>query len=61
MLERNRSFIASILGGRKRGIYREAAQIIHEILSKAPQISNVKWHFKDEFDSLREDLGNLSP
>jgi hypothetical protein len=61
MLERNRGFIASILGGRNREIHPEAAQIIHEILSKAPQISDVKWHFKDEFDSLREDLGTPSP
>ena len=61
MLERNRGFIGSILGGRKREIYPEAAQIIHEILSKAPQISNVRWHFKEDLDSLREDLGTPSP
>lgn len=60
-LERSRGFFTSILGGRQRGIQREAAQTIHDILSDAPQIRNVRWHFKDDFDNVLEELGTRRP
>ena len=60
-LERRRSFIGSVLGGRKRGIQPLAAEAIHRILSSSPLISNVRWHFRRDFDKGYEERGASSP
>jgi len=49
-LERNRGFIASILGRRKHGIASSAVVAIHTILSRSPQIQDVLWHYQRDFD-----------
>jgi hypothetical protein len=60
-LERNRGFVASVLGGRKRDIQPDAAWAIHEILSSSPQIQNIRWHLRRDFDSGREEIGTPTP
>ena len=54
-VERNKLFF------RKRGIEPEATQAIHEVLSNAPQIKNIRWHFQHDFDTLLEELGTERP
>src|SRR6185312_16833361 len=56
-----RGFVASMFGGRKRGIQPTAARGIHEILSNSPQIRDVRWHFRRDFDAGREKWGRLPP
>ncbi len=60
-LERNRGFLASLVGARKRGVQPAAARAIHEILSGSPQIRNVRWHFERDFDSGREQAATPEP
>lgn len=60
-IERNRGFIASIFGARKRGIQASAAKEIHRILSRSPLIREVRWHFQRDFDTGCEDRGASSP
>lgn len=50
-LERKRSLIGSILGGRRRGIQASAAQAIHQILTGSLVVRDVRWHFQRDFDS----------
>ena len=54
-VERNRLWF------RKRGIEIEATQAIHEVLSNAPQIKNIRWRFQYDFDALLEELGTERP
>ena len=54
-VERNRLLF------RRRGIQPEATQVIHEVLSNAPQIKNIRWHFQHDFDALLEELGTERP
>jgi hypothetical protein len=61
LLERNRGFIGSLLGGRKRGIQPSAAETIHRILSGPPLIRDVRWHFRFDFDKGYQEHGALSP
>jgi hypothetical protein len=60
-LERNRGFISSLLGRRETDIDLAAAEILHEILSNAPAIQDVRWHWKQDFDRGREELGKQTP
>jgi len=60
-LERSRGFVASVLGGRQRDIQPDAAWAIHKILSSSPQIQEVRWHLRRDFDSGREEIGTPTP
>jgi hypothetical protein len=60
-LERSRGFIASLLGGRKRGIHPAAAQVIHETLSNSSLITDVCWHFRRDFENGHEQIGTPGP
>jgi len=60
-LERNRGFIGSVLGGRKRGIQPSATEAIHRILASSPLIRDVRWHFQRDFDKGYEERGASSP
>jgi hypothetical protein len=60
-VERNRGFIRSLFGGRKRGIHASAVEAIHNILSSSSQIQDVRWHFQHDFDKGLEERGALSP
>src|ERR1017187_1982926 len=58
-IERSAGLVGSWFGARKRGIKPNALKIIHDILSKSPQISNVRW-FTDE-DYRKEENGQRTP
>ena len=60
-LERQRGFIGSLVGARNKGIEPEAATVLQEILNSSVDISEVHWHFRKDFDALREDLGTTTP
>lgn len=60
-LERRTGLISSLFGGRKRGIQPAAAQAIHAVLTGSPQIQDVRWHERQDFDSGREELGSPQP
>jgi hypothetical protein len=61
-IERDRGFLASILGGRRRGIDPAAAQLIQEILSQSGRISDIRWWHWREFDRDNEEkLWSKSP
>jgi hypothetical protein len=60
-LERNRGFIPSLFGARKRGIHASSVEAIHKILSSSPQIRDVRWHFQHDFDKGHEERGASSP
>ena len=60
-LERDCGFPASVLGGRKRGILPEAAEQIHAVLAASPDIRDIRWHIREDFDAGREDLGRTEP
>ena len=59
-LERSRGLIGSLFGGRQRGIAASAVAAVHQALQD-PEIRNVRWHQKGDFDALREDLGTPEP
>lgn len=42
-LERQVGFLASLTGGRKRGISSQAVSLINEILVTAPEIRDLEW------------------
>jgi hypothetical protein len=54
-LERNVGLFASIMGRRKHGIGPEAAAAIHTVLSRAPEVGEVRWHHWRDFDAGREE------
>jgi len=58
-IERERGFLGSVLGGRKRGISSAAVAAIHKALA-APEVANVRWHEQREFDRGQED-GSKEP
>jgi hypothetical protein len=60
-LERDRGFIGSITGGRKRGILPSAAEEIHGILSRSSLIRDVRWHFARNFDKGSEEDAAWTP
>lgn len=60
-LERSRSLVASLLGARKRGVQPAAVRAIHEILTRSPEIRDVRWHLQRDFDSGHEEMGTAEP
>ena len=60
-IERCAGFISSIFGGRNKGIAPGAARCIHEALSTAPEISSIRWHYKQDFDCGDESSGRSDP
>jgi hypothetical protein len=60
-LERRCGLIGSVLGARNRGIASSAVSAIHRALSGAPEIHNVRWHVKKDFDQGNEELGSPTP
>ena len=59
-VENKKGLLASILGARNKGIQADAMQCIHQTLS-SPDIKNIKWHFKEDFDRGREENGESQP
>jgi hypothetical protein len=60
-LERRTSLIGFLFGAAKRRIQPEAAEAVHKALSSSPEIHNIRWHYKDDFDAGREDKGANAP
>ncbi|HVH73189.1 MAG TPA: hypothetical protein VNB49_19050 [Candidatus Dormibacteraeota bacterium] len=60
-IERYRGLVGSLFGGRTGGINPAAAQALHSILSSSPQIQDIRWHFRRDFDKGREQLGAPAP
>jgi hypothetical protein len=60
-LERKAGFIGSLFGARRRGIDPDAARLIHSAISALPQVSNIRWHQKHDFDAGREELARNDP
>jgi hypothetical protein len=60
-IERHRGLVGSLLGARKRGINPAAPQTLHSILSSSPQIRDIRWHYRDDFDKGHEELGASAP
>ncbi|CAN5237938.1 hypothetical protein BH11CYA1_BH11CYA1_40900 [soil metagenome] len=60
-IERSAGFMASLFGGRDKGIDEALPRLVHSTLSGNPAISNIRWHRKKDFDSSREDLATPSP
>jgi len=49
-IERACGFWGSLVGGRHRKLSPKAAVEIHNILSTFPQITDLRWHYKSDFD-----------
>ncbi|MDP8921331.1 MAG: hypothetical protein M3O34_00415 [Chloroflexota bacterium] len=60
-LERDAGFLASLLGRRDKGIRREAALLLHDVLSASGDLQHVRWHSKRDFDAGREDRASPAP
>ncbi len=52
-VERDRSLLGSLLGGRRRGVTNGAVAALHAALS-APEIRNLLWHERAEFERGNE-------
>ena len=59
-LERTAGFLGSMLGRRKR-VMPVAARLIHEVLQESPEIEELGWHERRDFDRGREDLAARTP
>jgi len=53
-VERHCGFVASLFGGRSKGITAAAAGAIHRALSGAPEITSLSWHYDRRFDEGNE-------
>jgi hypothetical protein len=60
-IERRTGIVAVLLGLQKRGIRPAATDAIDEALSSSPEIRNVRWHTREDFDKGREELGSETP
>lgn len=60
-LERAAGFMAPIFGARNKGLDEAIAQKLHSILSTTNEFSELRWHFRKDFDAGREELGTSQP
>jgi hypothetical protein len=60
-IERNRGLLASLLGGRMRGISRAAAEAVHSALRDAEEVCSLRWHHRTDFNFGQEELGRPAP
>ena len=60
-IERNAGFLASLLGQRRKGIQPDACRLIHDVLAESERVSEVRWHFEDDYSAGREEAGVLTP
>ena len=60
-LERSRGLIGSLAGRRKHGIDATAAEAIHRALSGSTLVQDIRWHFRDDFDTGHEERAASSP
>ena len=60
-LERKAGIIGTVFGARNRGVQPAAVTAMHSAISALPQVGNIRWHRKDEFEAGKEDLGQADP
>jgi len=61
-LERAKGLIPSLFGARNRGIKPAAVQLIHDVLGASPNVSDMRWWHKPDFDrGADESLSSPSP
>ncbi|ABF42978.1 hypothetical protein Acid345_3978 [Candidatus Koribacter versatilis Ellin345] len=60
-VERTPGPLATLFGGRHRGITAEAVTLIHRILASDPSVCDLRWHLKSDFDAGQEDGGATQP
>jgi hypothetical protein len=60
-VERSVGFFASIFGARDKNVGADGPRAIHQALASCPDITNIRWHFKKDFDSGKEEVGAEAP
>jgi len=60
-IERNSDIVAAASAGHEKHSSFTAPQLVHKILSQSTEISNIRWHFKKDFDKGREEAGSVLP
>jgi hypothetical protein len=60
-IERDCGLVASLFGGRARGIAPSAAEAVHAALHGAPELTRVEWHRQADFDRCDETQGAATP
>jgi hypothetical protein len=60
-IERDCGLIASLLGGRSRGISQRSLDVIHEALHGATELTAVSWHRRSDFERGDETKGAPNP
>ena len=53
-LERRRTILEWLFGVQNKAVQRNALLLIHSVLSSSELISDVRWHYKEDFDALNE-------
>jgi len=59
-VERDVGFIASLLGRRTKGIEGDAVRVLHDALSDAPEVVDLRWHEPRAFRAGEEE-GSPTP
>lgn len=59
-LERSAGFIGSLMG-RRRKVAAAAVRVLHEALSQGPEIRDLLWHDRRQFDEACSESGQSSP
>ena len=60
-IERQAGIIGSLFGAGKRSLQPDAVRAIHEAIAALPQVTDIRWHRKEDFDKGREELGQSHP
>ena len=60
-LERKAGLIGSMLGARRRGLKSDGVNTLQSVLSTLPEVSDIRWHRRQDFDAGKEDLGHAQP
>lgn len=60
-VERNSGVVASLFGARNKNIAASATGAIHALLAASPDISEIRWHEKYDFDAGDEESGADTP
>ncbi|HEY1905792.1 MAG TPA: hypothetical protein VGG91_07105 [Myxococcaceae bacterium] len=60
-LERSRGLLGSIVGLRRVGVGRDALLLLHQQLSRMPDVSGILWHDETEFHRGIEDRAAATP
>jgi hypothetical protein len=53
-LELRRTILEWLFGVQNKAVQRDAQLLIHSVLSSSELISDVRWHYKEDFDALNE-------